>query len=345
LVGDQTDVGALLGQHREAGALARPGDEQVGPLHLHDGLQHLAAVELLPGAAGQALEGGCDRGELFGVVLAEVRRVAQQESVGGQDDRVLGPHGALDEAVEEPVQVLSGVVRQGRESLLSVLGVVAALLGTALLAAAERARLEGGHVAAELLRALRVVRGGRGLPVLHRGTALGQLRRQVGLRGALGQRRAAGGVRRGRGRGAVRRAAAVRAALLRGRLRCRAAAVRVGVRRRGTAPRQPGGGGRPVRGGGAPAAPRQRRAVAGGRRRRGVRPGAVLRLPGALAAGAAGTGGGGGPGLRGRAGGGQGRILPGAGALEQVAAALRALAGERAGGHRLLAGVLLGAAR
>src|SRR5690606_26260567 len=99
LVGDQTDVGALLGQHREAGALARPGDEQVGPLHLHDGLQHLAAVELLPGAAGQALEGGCDRGELFGVVLAEVRRVAQQESVGGQDDRVLGPHGALDEAV------------------------------------------------------------------------------------------------------------------------------------------------------------------------------------------------------------------------------------------------------
>ena len=82
LVGDQTDVGVLRGQDGQTGAGPGRGDEQVGVLHLHHGLAHVAAAEVAAGAPGQALEGGGHRGKVLGVLLDQFAGAADELSNG-----------------------------------------------------------------------------------------------------------------------------------------------------------------------------------------------------------------------------------------------------------------------
>ena len=109
LVGDQPDVGAGGGQHRQARPLPGSGDEQERRLHLHDGLPDGSAAEAASGAAGQALEPRGDRREVLGVGAVEPARRPDQQPVHGEHEDVVHLRHARREIVQQPAQV-GGVI-------------------------------------------------------------------------------------------------------------------------------------------------------------------------------------------------------------------------------------------
>jgi len=100
LVGDDSDVCLPGAEHRQAGALPGRHDEQERGLHLDDGLPDRPALELTPGAAGQALDAGRQGREMLAVLTAQILRCRHDQAVPGQDQGLADRLDARDEIVQ-----------------------------------------------------------------------------------------------------------------------------------------------------------------------------------------------------------------------------------------------------
>ena len=105
LVADLADVRGLLGQYGEVGAVADAHQHQVAVLHLHDGLQHGAAVEEASRTDAQAGEPGRDGGDLLGTFARDAGAGRHQEAVGRDQDGVGRVRHLVDEPGDQPVEV------------------------------------------------------------------------------------------------------------------------------------------------------------------------------------------------------------------------------------------------
>jgi predicted nuclease of predicted toxin-antitoxin system len=108
LVRDQPDVDLGGGQDGQAASLSGGGDEQEPPVHLDDGLLHVAGAEALRTAVGQALQPGSEGREMLGVLTAQGGRGTEDEAVPGENGRALDVDHAPGQVVEEPVEVAVG---------------------------------------------------------------------------------------------------------------------------------------------------------------------------------------------------------------------------------------------
>src|SRR5690606_28167520 len=112
-VGDHAHVRVGCRQQGQARATARRGDEQERVVHLHERLPHPAATELPSRAAGQTLEPGRDRGQVFGLLGRHVAGIAHQQPVGRQHHRPVRPRDLLHQIVEQPTELTAPVRHRG----------------------------------------------------------------------------------------------------------------------------------------------------------------------------------------------------------------------------------------
>ncbi len=109
LVRDLAHVGVRLGQDGETAPVAGGRDEEERLVQFDDGLADPAGVEVVADALGEAVEAGGDGGEVLAVLTGQVRRRAGGESVAGEHQRLADAGDALDEFVEQPVQLARAV--------------------------------------------------------------------------------------------------------------------------------------------------------------------------------------------------------------------------------------------
>src|SRR5690606_32232772 len=81
------------------------GHEQHARTHLDDDLLHLAAVQQMSCAVGEAGQPRDDGGELLDTVAFPAGGARQQETVGTDRDRFADPHDVTYEVRQQPVEV------------------------------------------------------------------------------------------------------------------------------------------------------------------------------------------------------------------------------------------------